>query len=137
MEELTANIINKSTMSQVDAVGKHYVIFKDIIDHRSDKTAVVPDDGFTLNRKGRHHQKITTKGWQLLVQWNDGTTEWLPLKDLKESHPIQVAKYAICNKIAEQPAFAYWVREVMRQRDRKIKKVKASAAFSKNTKFGI
>jgi Reverse transcriptase (RNA-dependent DNA polymerase) len=137
MEQLTANIINESIMSQVDAAGKHYVIFKDIVDHRSDKTAVTLVDGFTLDRKGRRHRKITTKGWELLVEWNDGTTEWLPLKDLKESHPLQVAEYAICNKIVEQPAFAYWVREVMRQRDRIIKKVKASAAFSKHTKFGI
>jgi Reverse transcriptase (RNA-dependent DNA polymerase) len=137
MEELTANLINESIMSQVDSAGKHYVMFKDIVDHRTDKTAVLPDDGFTLDRKGRRHRKITTKGWQLLVEWHDGTTEWLPLKDLKESHPIQVAEYAICNKIAEQQAFAYWVREVMRQRDRIIKNVKSSAAFSKNTKFGI
>jgi hypothetical protein len=137
MEELTAKIINESTMSQVDAAGKHNAIFKDIVDHRSDKTAVLPDDGYTLDRKGRRHQKITNKGWQLLVEWNDGTTEWLPLKDLKESHLIQVTEYAICNKIAEQPAFAYWVREVMRQRDRTIKKVKASTAFSNSTKFGI
>jgi Reverse transcriptase (RNA-dependent DNA polymerase) len=137
MEQLTANIINESIMSQVDAAGRHHVIFKDIVDHRSDKTAVTLDDGYTLDRKGRRHRKITTKGWQLLVEWNDGTTEWLPLKDLKESHPVQVAEYAICNKISEQPAFAYWVRDVMRQWDRIIKKVKASVAFSKNTKFGI
>jgi hypothetical protein len=68
MEELTANLINESIMSQVDSTGKHYVMFKDIVDHRTDKTAVLPDDGFTLDRKGRRHRKITTKGWQLLVE---------------------------------------------------------------------
>jgi hypothetical protein len=58
-------------------------------------------------------------------------------KDLKESHLLHVVEYAVCNKNAEQPAFADRVGEVMCQRDRIIKKVKASAAFLKSTKFGI
>jgi Reverse transcriptase (RNA-dependent DNA polymerase) len=137
MEEISANIINECITSQVDAAGKHYTIFRDIIDHRSNKSAVLPDDGYTLDRKGNRHRRITTKGWELLIEWNDGTSEWLPLKDLKESHPVQVAEYAICNNIAHQPAFAWWVHDVMRRRDRIIKKVKTSVAFSQNTKFGI
>jgi hypothetical protein len=36
-------------------------------------------------------------------------TDWLPLKDLKESYPVQVAEYAVANKFAKQPAFAWWV----------------------------
>ena len=47
----------------------------------------------------------TTKGWQLLLQWKDGSTSWTPLKDLKESNPVEVAEYAVANKIANEPAF--------------------------------
>ena len=47
----------------------------------------------------------TTKGWQLLVQWKDGSSSWTPLKDLKESNPVEVAKYAVANKIAKETAF--------------------------------
>jgi hypothetical protein len=43
------------------------------------------------------------------IEWKDGMTDWLPLKDLKESYPVQVAEYAVANKFAKQPAFAWWV----------------------------
>jgi hypothetical protein len=56
---------------------------------------------------------MTTKGWKLLIEWLDGTMDWLPLKDLKESYPVQVAEYAVANKIAEQPALAWWVPHVL------------------------
>jgi hypothetical protein len=29
---------------------------------------------------------------------------WVSLSDLKDSHPLEVAEYAIANKIVEQPA---------------------------------
>jgi hypothetical protein len=31
------------------------------------------------------------------------------LKDLKESNPVEVAEYAVANKIDDEPAFAWWV----------------------------
>ena len=70
------------------------------------------------------------------MEWKDGTTSWIPLKDLKESNPVQIAEYAVTNKIAEEPDFAWWVRHVLRRRDRILKKVK-SRYWSKTHKFGI
>jgi hypothetical protein len=58
---------------------------------------------------------MTTKGWKLLVEWKDGSMDLLPLKDLKESYPVQVAEYAVANKIVEQLAFAWWVLYVLRK----------------------
>jgi hypothetical protein len=51
---------------------------------------------------------MTTAGWELEVQWADGSTDWLPLKDLKDFNPIEAAEYAISNGISEEPAFAWW-----------------------------
>ena len=34
--------------------------------------------------------KKTTKGWQLLVFWKDGTESWIDLKDLKDGNPMEV-----------------------------------------------
>jgi hypothetical protein len=67
---------------------------------------------------------MTTKGWKLLIEWRDGTTDWLPLKDLRESYPVQVAEYTVANKIIEQLAFAWWVPYVLRKWERIIQKVK-------------
>jgi hypothetical protein len=51
----------------------------------------------------------TTRGWKLLITWKDGSTSWVHVKDLKESFPVQVAEYAIVNKIVEERAFAWWL----------------------------
>jgi hypothetical protein len=40
---------------------------------------------------------------------------WVPFKDLKESNPIEEAEYAIANKISEEPAFAWWTRQVLKK----------------------
>jgi hypothetical protein len=34
---------------------------------------------------------------------------------MKESYQVQVAEYAVANKIVEQPAFAWWVPYVLRK----------------------
>lgn len=51
-----------------------------------------------------------TFGWELLVEWFDGSTDWVPLKNLKDTNPVKLAKYAVANKITEEPAFAWWVK---------------------------
>jgi hypothetical protein len=44
--------------------------------------------------------KIMMKGWWLLVMWKDQFMSWVPLKDLKASNPVELAKYAVANHIA-------------------------------------
>jgi hypothetical protein len=48
----TANIIAENLYSQVDAEGHSYSILEEIIDHKSDGTAVSKDDGFETTRQG-------------------------------------------------------------------------------------
>ena len=57
-------------------------------------------------KNGVKRWKLTTKGWQLLCQWKDGSTNWVALKDMKDSYPVQVADYALANQIDDEPAFA-------------------------------
>ena len=63
----------------------------------------------TVTCNGTHRIRKTTCGWHILVLWRDRTETWIPLKDLKESHPVDVAKYARAHGIDNQPAFAWWV----------------------------
>jgi hypothetical protein len=79
---------------------------------------------------------MTTKGWKLSVQWIEVALTWVPLKDLKESKPLEGAEYAVANKIAEEPVFAWWVRQALCVRDRSIKKVK-SKYWKRLHKYGI
>eukprot|EP00957_Ditylum_brightwellii_P190529 14502537-Ditylum_brightwellii.AAC.1 len=50
--------------------------------------------------------RITTKGWSFLVECSDGSSDCVPLKDLKESYPVQVAECAIANRIKDEPTLA-------------------------------
>jgi hypothetical protein len=135
-EAVSANIIAENIYSQVDAEGHIFSILKEIVDHRVDGNAITKDDGTFIDRRGKQQPRMTTKGWELQVEWRDGTASWVPLKDLKESNPIEVAEYATTNKIAEEPAFSWWVHHVLRKRNRIISKVK-TRYWSRSHKFGI
>ena len=121
----TANIIAENLYSQVNSEGNSYSILEEIIDHKSDGTAVSKDDGYETTKQGIRRLWRSTKGWKLLFSWKDGTSSWVLLADMKEAYPVQVAEYAVANKIVEEPAFAWWARHVLRKRDRIIRKVKS------------
>jgi hypothetical protein len=53
--------------------------------------------------------KETTVGWSFLIRWGDGSKQWVDLKVLKESNPVQVGEYVISRGIQNEPAFAWWV----------------------------
>eukprot|EP00980_Cylindrotheca_fusiformis_P025867 scaffold14744_cov71-Cylindrotheca_fusiformis.AAC.1 len=94
----------------------------EICDHRRTKDAIPKEQGTFLTPRGLTRKKRTTRGWEVCVQWKDGSTDWIALKDLKDSYPVELAEYAVNNKLHEEPAFAWWVPYVMRKRERLIQK---------------
>jgi hypothetical protein len=66
------NMIAESLYSQVDAEGREFILMKEIVDHRSDGSAVPVDDAYYVDPNGRTTRRMTTKGWKLLVEWKDG-----------------------------------------------------------------
>ena len=140
-EAYSANLIAESIYAELNDQGEQMLLLKEIVDHKKDASAVHIDDGFVnQDKKGKQggnvHRRITTKGWKLLVEWKDGSSSWLPLKDLKNSHPMQTAQYAVANKLASEPAFAWWIHSVLRKKDRIISKVK-SKYWKRTHKYGI
>ena len=136
MGEYTANIIAENMFAQVDDEGHQFFFLKEIIDHRKDARAITKDNGFTISKNGNRVPKITTVGWELLVEWKDGSSDWVKLKDIKQSNPIEVAEYALGNDLAEEPAFKWWVSDVMKRRKLFVNKVK-SRYWKTTHKFGI
>ena len=133
--EYAANVIAENLYSQVDSEGRRCLTMDSIIDHKKDDTALGLDDAFIL-KDGKRHRKKTTMGWKLCVQWKDGTTSWEPLKSLKETNPVEVADYAVANKIEHEPAFAWWVPFTISRRDRIVAKVN-TRYLSRTHKFGV
>ena len=134
--EYGANIIAENLFSQVDSEGNQYLLLKEIVSHRKDSSAIPISDGFFTSKNGNRVPKTTTRGWQLLVEWKDNSTDWIPLKDLKESNPVELAEYAVSNKLLDEPAFAWWAKDVLRRRNRIISKVK-SRYWKTTHKFGF
>ena len=89
-----------------------------------------------MTKRGRKIPKTTTKGWELLVQWKDGSSDWISLKHLKESNPIELAEYAVAIRIQEEPAFKWCVSNTLRMRNRIIAKVK-KRYWKTNYKYGV
>ena len=111
------NLIAENLYSQVDAKGHTFSVIKEIIDHHKDGHALSKDNRYLVTKSGQWKRKCTTQGWDHLCELGDGMTIWILLKDLKESMPVQVVEYAIANRIAKEPAYAWWVCNVLRQCD--------------------
>ncbi|KAI2493823.1 Reverse transcriptase (RNA-dependent DNA polymerase) [Fragilaria crotonensis] len=133
--ELAANVIAQSMYSMCDTEGNQYLLLEGIVDHRKDGSAIERADMYVQRGSNRHFRK-TTKGWQLCVEWKDGSTSWERLADLKESNPVQVADYAVAHGIENEPAFAWWVPFTLGRRNRIIAAI--NSRYHKRThKFGL
>jgi hypothetical protein len=97
-----ANTIAENLYSQVDADGRQFAVMDEITDHEYDPMALTEEE-VALIATGKKHQ--TTKGWKLVVAWKDGTTSRVPLHEMKNTYLVQMAEYAVANKIADAPAF--------------------------------
>lgn len=135
-EELMANVIAENLFAQVDDEGNRFVLLDDIVDHRKSADALSGDDGYIMSESGMKYRRRTTQGWELCVQWKDQSTTWVSLKDMKNAYPLEVAEYAIANKIQDEPAFAWWVPFTIKKKKRYISKIK-SKYWQRTHKYGI
>ena len=59
----------------------------------------------------------STAGWRILVQWNDGSEQWVNLGRMKEAYPVQMAQYAASRGLLYEPAFHWWEPYALRKCD--------------------
>ena len=111
--------------TQVDSESHHYQLVQQITDNRKDWSAIPISDGVIRLHNGNMVPKKITRGWDIWVEWKDGSSIWIPLKYLKASNPVKLAEYAAGNHLDVEPAFKWWVRDVLRRRNKIIAKVKA------------
>jgi len=129
-EEISANVIAESMITGCDAEGYQYSLLNEISDHRKDGDALNVADGFHVSKNGNKTPR------KLLIEWKDGSMDWLRLSEVKGAYPLQLVEYAVANNIANEPAFNWWVHDTLRKRYRIINKVK-SRYWRTTHKFGI
>ena len=131
IEILSANIIAENILSQVDDEGQRQLLLDEIVDHRRNEY----NEGKRTQENDKKRSR-TTKGWELCVRWKDGSTNWIPLKDMKNGLILETARYAINNRIDKEPAFIWWVPNAMKKAKYIISKVK-SKYWERTHKYGI
>ena len=87
-----------------------------MVDHHKNHTALNASEGYVTSGT-TSKPVITTKGWDLQVRWKDGSVDWLPLTQVKEAIPIELAEYTVSQKIHREPAFLCWVTKTLRKRE--------------------
>ena len=115
---LAANYIAENLLAQVVDDGNCQVLMNEIIDYQTNETELKQQDAFITTKTGTKRRRETTKGWELLIEWKDGSTNWVSLKDIKESYPVQVAEFALATRISMEPTSAWWFPFVLKKRNR-------------------
>ena len=136
VKEYSANVIASNIFEEADSDGHASTFLHKIVDHRSSGEAVKICDKYIKSKNGTQRLRQTTAGWDFLVEWTGGTRQWMSLKILKESNPVQVAEYAVARNIDDEPAFAWWVHYVLRKRDIIVSAVKSRVVRTTH-KYGI
>lgn len=136
VKQYAANTIADNLFSQVDPDGHTHLLLDSITDHRMSEDAVKIKNQYMVMKNGRKKLRQTTKGWDLCVQWRSGEEQWIPLRILKESNPVEVADYAAINGLLKEPAFKWWAPYTLRKRDQIISKV-VSRVKKKSHKYGV
>ena len=111
--------------AQVDKEVNCHVLFDKIVEHRCDGNQVKMQDAFSTNTLDVKRRRPTTKGWEILVKWKDGSTTWIAFKDMKESYPVQLSEYAVHNRISLEPLFVWWSPYVLKKRNHILAKIKS------------
>jgi hypothetical protein len=117
-------------------------MFHDIIGHRFDSTALTKEELQNIQKARQEgncsdcKRICTLKGWEICISWQDASTSWHSLSDIKNSFPLDLAKYADTNNLNDEPAFAWWAPYTIKKEKRIIKLVKLRYS-QRSHKFGI
>ena len=95
-----------------------------IIDVRKNDKALKDEDKYDISSNGTKRRKATPQGWEVSIQWKDGSTTWNTLKEVKYSFTIELAEYAVENWIASKPVFTWWVPYTLKKQEQIISKLK-------------
>jgi hypothetical protein len=88
-KDIAYSILAEQLYSQVDSEGNQHCLFKEIFNHQRNKNALDKTDAYCMVSNGNRVPKKSTAGLDFKVEGNDGTTSWLPLKELKETNSVE------------------------------------------------
>ena len=105
--DLQHNLIATNIFTQADSEGRQFLLLDEILVYRKLNSAVEKKNGTYVGYNGNQHKVKTTKWYEFHVLWKDGNTDWIPLKDMYASNPLETADFAIACKLHNEPAVAW------------------------------
>jgi Reverse transcriptase (RNA-dependent DNA polymerase) len=132
VEAFSANVIAENLYEQMDSEGKSHRMIDEIIDHKKMADAINTHEAYKVDGKKRN----TTKGWKICVPWRDGSMTWERMVEIKEGYLVELAEYVVANQLQGEPAFEWWVPQVLKRKEQLIAQVK-TRYLRKDEKFGI
>ena len=97
--EYSANVIAQNVYSNLDEDGHFQHVFDCIEYYSKDDQEIPMKDKYIITKQVSKRLRKTTVGWKLLVRWKDNSTDWVTLKIMKESYPVQVSEFAVDNNL--------------------------------------
>jgi hypothetical protein len=122
-EAYSANIIAENIWAKTNDKGNLYSL--KIVVHERSNDALHKDDQYIIYN-GQQCLRRTTKGCKLYVRYVEGhynLVDWLKRSQGK-SNPVEVAEYAVENKLVSEPAFKWWVPYTLKKKEQIISKIK-------------
>ena len=136
IREYSANVIAENMYAQVDSDGHVTTLLDAIVDYKKDASALPKSEKYLTTKSGQRRLRHTTSGWTFEVLWKDGSSQWIPLKDLKSSNPVELAEFAVAHNINDEAAFCWWVPFTLRKRDSIISSVNSRVRKTTH-KYGV
>ncbi len=103
--EYATNTIASNIFMESDADGFSSSLLFHIVDHERTREAITMANKYFVTKTGTKQMRQTTVRGKFLVELANGSHQWIELKILKESNPIQVAEYAMARDIGEETCF--------------------------------
>ena len=62
----------------------------------------------SIKAKGKNDlRRHTENDWEFCVSWKDGPTNWVAIRDPKESLALELAEYAVNNRLEKDESFSW------------------------------
>lgn len=61
----------------------------------------------------------------MCIQWKDGGSHWVLLKDMTNIYPVELAEYTMSAQIYHIPAYAWWALYTLKKQTRILAKLKS------------
>ncbi len=74
-----------------NAEGRQFQVFQEITDNYMNARTIGMVDIYETGPNEQLKPKHSTVGWDICMKFVDGSTEWIPLKDVKYSNLVESA----------------------------------------------